>query len=653
MKPHIALPDCGKSYAWDLVTVVDPRALDRTLQVYLLTRKVPIAMPTHVCGSEGSPAYKQVLVSPLRPNTKGDDTSPREYITFAVVDSRYPPQIVEMFLTPHQASLLRASILSSDKARPVLTAKTNQLRFKCYVPGCKATSSDKLFLAAHFLNGMHPGLHFDEERVHLFRVNGEEDPAVLKTRSPFIILPAAVEALDGPSKLSSLAGSKRTRVDDQATDLQCNKVTKTDKSTIKINRLVDDYLAKYPVTAEVEAEPDELFCTCLSREDGRAMLKCANDKCRLGQYHLECLGLTGQDLPAPDLPWFCPECIKKAKGGKHPAPLSAHTPSISTLPKIVPPQSCRPRADKPAVHAREDWPGPSRASWQSITAPLSPSVEVNPWSAGIVSSFPKASDSVRDYDLTSLASAKAALQARHAQPLGKPVARPSRPGEEGYEYSKASYKSPNRLSWTAVEEQHLKNVVKECADAGLSGEALWTAAHPKLVARGVNRPVGGMKMRWCRGLRDQTKIDERRKPNNKLLTAIQKPKLGRPATTPKNAKAKNPHPLKIVLDATATSDATEPTASNTLTPSDTTIAPDLAPASNATRSPGTATQANAGHVAQAVPIAPADLPDQHRIVAPVSANLPIVPADLVGWGASKSQKPRDMVALRGLRSRSF
>ncbi|RMD40207.1 hypothetical protein DV735_g4924, partial [Chaetothyriales sp. CBS 134920] len=607
MKPHIALPDCGKGFAWDLVTVVDPRAFDRTLQVYLLTRKVLIAIPKHVSRPEGTACYKQVLVSPVCPYTKGDDTGPRQHITFAVVDSRYLPQMVDMFLTPRQAGLLQHSILPSDKASPVLSAKNQQLRFKCYVPGCKATSSDRTFLAAHFQNGIHPGLEFDQERVLAFQVNGEEDPAILKTPSPFIVLPTAN-----------------------------NKALKTDESAVKITRLVDDYLAKHPVTAEVEAESDELFCTCLSRDDGRVMLKCSNDNCRLLQYHLECLGLTGDDLPSPSVPWFCPECIKEAKAGKRPA-RSAYSPSIPSPEKIVPPQSGKPKGSKPSEQVAEGSAGPSQTIRKQLAGPLSPSVDTNPWSAGIVTSFANRPEAEKDYDLTSLASAKAALQARHAQPLGKPVARPSRPGEEGYEYSAASYKSPNRLSWTAAEEQHLKDVVKECADAGLSGEALWVAAHPKLVARGVNRPIGGMKMRWCRGLRDQTKIDERRKPNNKLLTALQKPKSGRPFTSlAKKARAQGAHPLKTVLEASAAGEAPGP---SNVSPTSDTSASANAPASNAGSSSETAGVTGTGEPSPALASTSPSLLDQHRVMAPRSANYPVVPGDLTSWGVNKPKKP--------------
>ena len=178
------------------------------------------------------------------------------------------------------------------------------------------------------------------------------------------------------------------------------------------------------------------------------------------------------------------------------------------------------------------------ASSDSTLSPPSPSLEIKPWSADMVSSFAEDSENMEDYDLSTLASAKAALRARAAKPLGRPTLKQNNTAAGSSLAYSSNYKSPNCRSWTAEEEQHLTEVVKECDDAGLAGEALWIAAHPKLMARGVNRPVGGMKMRWCRGLRDQTKIDERRKKNKNLLTAIQKPKTDRDPDAPKKGRFK-------------------------------------------------------------------------------------------------------------------
>ena len=76
--------------------------------------------------------------------------------------------------------------------------------------------------------------------------------------------------------------------------------------------------------------------------------------------------------------------------------------------------------------------------------------------------------------------------------------------------------------WTTDEEYALVEVVRECVESGLSGEPMWDAALPKMQARGINRSIAAMKMTWCRGLREKSKIDERRRKDaNNMKTAVQ------------------------------------------------------------------------------------------------------------------------------------
>jgi PHD-finger len=300
-------------------------------------------------------------------------------------------------------------------------------------------------------------------------------------------------------------------------------------------QLIDDYMKKHPVAEEVQAEEEELLCICLQAEDDRAMIQCSNgDACRLEWYHFDCLGLTAEDIPEGDEAWFCPECVKEGNNMDD-GPGAA---VINMTPRTeLKPRSAKAKASKAIARDLEDLGGviDDGDSDEDSPAP-SPSIKLKPWSADMIQSFVENSDNIRDYDLTTLATAKAALRARAAEPIGQP--RKQRGGSNIDTTYSSMYKSPNCRSWTAEEEQHLTEVVKECSDAGLAGEALWAAAHPKLVARGVNRPMGGMKMRWCRGLRDQTKIDERRKKNKKLLTAVQKPKVDREPGAPKKGRFK-------------------------------------------------------------------------------------------------------------------
>lgn len=162
----------------------------------------------------------------------------------------------------------------------------------------------------------------------------------------------------------------------------------------------------------------------------------------------------------------------------------------------------------------------------------SPSVNLNPWSADLEKAFTDNLDNMRDMGVENLEQARATLRSLSRTSSGRPQSPPGRNAttlqdQWGRTVTPAgTLKTPNSRSWSVEEEQHLIEVVNECVALGLSGEPMWRVAHPKLVARGVNRPMGGMKMRWCRGLRDETKIDERRKKNDtKMLTALQGPRV--------------------------------------------------------------------------------------------------------------------------------
>jgi hypothetical protein len=173
-KPRCNLPMLKKPFAWDMVTVLDPRVSGRTLQMWLMVREVTIAKSADAPESATNP-IRRVLISPMIPDDEKSGSTVRETISFAVVDSRYPPQVVELCLTSRQAELFRNTFALAEKALPVLTSKDGHVRYKCYVDNCKATSSDTDFLGAHFDYGLHPGMNFEKEKVQLFKVNGPLD----------------------------------------------------------------------------------------------------------------------------------------------------------------------------------------------------------------------------------------------------------------------------------------------------------------------------------------------------------------------------------------------------------------------------------------------------------------------------------------------
>ncbi len=90
------------------------------------------------------------------------------------------------------------------------------------------------------------------------------------------------------------------------------------------------------------------------------------------------------------------------------------------------------------------------------------------------------------------------------------------------DYAKPVQKK-SKGSWSEEEKEKLIQSAKECHELGLRGDPFWDCVKPKLAARGVPRGLGGVKSMWLRYLREETKIDERRKQNaNNLRTAIQK-----------------------------------------------------------------------------------------------------------------------------------
>ena len=101
-------------------------------------------------------------------------------------------------------------------------------------------------------------------------------------------------------------------------------------------------------------------------------------------------------------------------------------------------------------------------------------------------------------------------------------------------------KTPNSRSWTDEEERHLKEVVEECVAEGLAGEPLWKAAHPKLLARGVNRPSGRHEdalVPWSSSSRPRS-MSVVRRIENKLITALQGPKVNKDPGAPKKGRFK-------------------------------------------------------------------------------------------------------------------
>jgi hypothetical protein len=153
-----------------------------------------------------------------------------------------------------------------------------------------------------------------------------------------------------------------------------------------------------------------------------------------------------------------------------------------------------------------------------------------PWTAELDKAFTEDPEVADTYSLRSMASAKAALRlhgtnaATHISTTNAATADDDGDFEMSDVVSEPSGKR-NKGSWTAEEKSHLVDCVTTSYNAGLRGEVLWSDVYPNMLARGVNRPLGGMRMTWLRELRQQVNIDERRRQNaSKMRTAVQKNK---------------------------------------------------------------------------------------------------------------------------------
>ena len=172
----------------------------------------------------------------------------------------------------------------------------------------------------------------------------------------------------------------------------------------------------------------------------------------------------------------------------------------------------------------------------------SPSIHANSITSDYVGSLLANPAIIEDYGLSNLDEAKTGLRAQAKRTLG--------PIRKGKLTAAGTIYTPNIRSWSPDEEEILIDVVTECMAEGFRGQPLWDTVEPRLLARGVNRAIGGAKMRWCRKLRVSTGMDERRKPDDlKLQTALQVPRTERNPDAPKKGRfrGKNAHATSPVV----------------------------------------------------------------------------------------------------------
>lgn len=147
-----------------------------------------------------------------------------------------------------------------------------------------------------------------------------------------------------------------------------------------------------------------------------------------------------------------------------------------------------------------------------------------PWTAELDKAFAEGLEVAETYGLRSVAFAKAALLTANTATTN--TATTSNDGDlEMSDAASEPTAKKSKGSWTKEEKDHLIECVTASHQAGHRGEDLWNEVYPNVVARGVNRPLGGMRMIWLRELRQQIGLDERRRQNaSKMRTAVQKRK---------------------------------------------------------------------------------------------------------------------------------
>ncbi|KAI6783869.1 Inhibitor of growth protein-like protein [Emericellopsis cladophorae] len=93
------------------------------------------------------------------------------------------------------------------------------------------------------------------------------------------------------------------------------------KKKIRTTKKKGDTAAEVEFWEEVDDEgtpidPEEpRYCLC-NRVSFGEMIQCDNDSCRYEWFHLECVGLTEEDIPKRTTKWYCPDCRKMLNIGE-------------------------------------------------------------------------------------------------------------------------------------------------------------------------------------------------------------------------------------------------------------------------------------------------------------------------------------------------
>lgn len=177
--PQQRLPD----FEWKKIIVADPRVRNRTMDVRLLTQNVLVPDTSAPPAFNGARrlTYHNVLVNPVCFVAAAHPTN--RILEFNVLDGRYPAQVVQYLTTEEQAREFCQNLIPLEQIRAMQQSEHPGTRYKCYVPGCRITSSRKEKIHRHFTEEAHPIHIFDVQKVLSYRIDGPDDREYLGKHS--------------------------------------------------------------------------------------------------------------------------------------------------------------------------------------------------------------------------------------------------------------------------------------------------------------------------------------------------------------------------------------------------------------------------------------------------------------------------------------
>lgn len=260
-------------------------------------------------------------------------------------------------------------------------------------------------------------------------------------------------------------------------------------------------LAKY-VFEVVEADEEELFCSCMGVDDGTPMILCNEAKCLRQWYHLRCIDM--ENLPNEDGKsisdhlrqrlmtvddWYCDRCI--GRDIKQDDDEMRRFETNLTNPHLRHVQALSPSL---AVKFRVN----SKEAGTLLPLKLSTSL-VNPKSLG----------------LQGKESWSAPLFRNSPLPISPKIPDPRSTVSDSFPIIKRTRTKPRttlagKSEWSIHECEEMKKFMRKLVASGThKTEQKWVLASQHMKNLGMQRSPNSCKMIWMRKLRAETGIDER------------------------------------------------------------------------------------------------------------------------------------------------